>query len=199
MSLVPLRGLRPPRLFRHLATLLALVVLALVWAVSADGPLGRRWAAGSAEGGNSPSGPPGFQGGRSAEQRDARPASPADGQSVEAPADSAAVDSLLAAQRAQRDGVWVEGELEVVRLLADDEKGSRHQRFLARPAGGDTLLVAHNIDLAPRAPVAVGGRLRARGRFEWDGRGGGILHWTHRDPDGDIPGGYLEVAGERYR
>ena len=37
--------------------------------------------------------------------------------------------------------------------LADDDNGSRHQRFIVRLESGHTLLVAHNIDLAPRAPV----------------------------------------------
>lgn len=36
----------------------------------------------------------------------------------------------------------------VVRVLADDERGSRHQRFIIRPDSAQTLLVAHNIPLS---------------------------------------------------
>lgn len=100
--------------------------------------------------------------------------------------------------REQRSGVMVESAGRVERLLPDDEEGSRHQRFVLRLHGGHTLLVAHNIDLAPRLPVGEGDIVRFRGQYEWNERGG-VLHWTHRDPDGDRPGGWLELAGKRYR
>jgi hypothetical protein len=105
-----------------------------------------------------------------------------------------AVEAAFAARSA---GVWVEAEGRVDRLLADDEKGSRHQRFILRLASGHTLLVAHNIDLAPRLPLAAGDPLAARGEYEWN-REGGVLHWTHRDPEGRRPGGWIEHAGWRY-
>ena len=56
----------------------------------------------------------------------------------------------------------VQGTVE--RLLADDEEGSRHQRFILRLASGQTLLVAHNIDVAPRVDEPARGR---RGRLPW--------------------------------
>src|SRR5690606_8692878 len=78
-----------------------------------------------------------------------------------APEDSGAVategrgtsrqDALLAdAFDDRRRSYQVEGSGEVVRLLSDDRDGSRHQRFILRTGSGQTLLVAHNIDLAPR-------------------------------------------------
>jgi len=83
-------------------------------------------------------------------------------------------------------------------LLPDDNDGSRHQRFIVRLTSGHTLLVAHNIDLAPRAPLRTGGRVRVRGEYEWNDRGG-VLHWTHDDPAGEHPGGWVEWDGNRYR
>ena len=43
-----------------------------------------------------------------------------------------------------------EGEGKVIRVLADDLDGSRHQRFIVQLASGQTLLITHNIDIAPR-------------------------------------------------
>jgi hypothetical protein len=49
-----------------------------------------------------------------------------------------------------RSGQQVSGIGTVVRTLSDDDDGSRHQRFILELKSGRTLLVAHNIDLAPR-------------------------------------------------
>jgi len=104
--------------------------------------------------------------------------------------------SAEAAFAARASGVWVEVTGEVARLLPDDAQGSRHQRFVLRLASGHTLLVAHNVDLAPRLPLKVGDALSARGEYEWNPEGG-VLHWTHRDPEGRRPGGWIEHAGRR--
>lgn len=98
---------------------------------------------------------------------------------------------------ARESGVVVTVEGTVDRVLVDDRDGSRHQRLLMRLADGATVLVAHNIDLAERVPVKVGERLRVRGQYEWNERGG-VLHWTHRDPRGDHPAGWIEHAGQRF-
>ncbi|OYZ06003.1 MAG: hypothetical protein B7Y32_03425 [Methylophilales bacterium 16-45-7] len=49
-------------------------------------------------------------------------------------------------ERKQSD-VWVEGAGVVTKLLPDDNKGSRHQKFLVRINEKQSLLFAHNIDL----------------------------------------------------
>ncbi len=100
-----------------------------------------------------------------------------------------------------RSGVWVEGEGEVLRLLADDREGSRHQRFIVRVSANQTLLISHNIDLAPRVPVTPGDRLSFRGRYEWNQQGG-IVHWTHADPkqrDRLESGGWLRFGADTFR
>lgn len=109
-----------------------------------------------------------------------------------------AEQAVAAAIAARQSDIAISGEGEVIKLLADDRSGSRHQRFLLRLASGATLLVAHNIDLAPRLDsLQVGDILRFAGEYEWNERGG-VLHWTHRDPRGKHPGGWLELAGRRY-
>lgn len=103
-------------------------------------------------------------------------------------------DAAARAFREQRSGVWLETAGEVIRILADDTKGSRHQRFIIQVDGGPTLLVSHNIDLAPRPDLAEGDRIEARGLYEWNDRGG-VLHWTHHDPDGRRQGGWIRHEG----
>ena len=95
------------------------------------------------------------------------------------------------------DQVRVEGR--VVRILADDRDGSPHQRFVIEVDRGATLLVAHNLDLAPRLEgLSVGEQVVVFGQYEWNERGG-TLHWTHDDPQGRHPAGYVEWRGRRYQ
>ncbi|MCH1570446.1 MAG: DUF3465 domain-containing protein [Longimicrobiales bacterium] len=86
----------------------------------------------------------------------------------------------------------------VDRVLSDDNEGSRHQRFILRLVSGQTLLVAHNIDLADRVPLERGDHVGLRGEYEWNEQGG-VLHWTHHDPGGRRPGGWIDLEGVRYR
>ncbi len=107
-------------------------------------------------------------------------------------------DTLATAYAEQANDRWIDATLEVVRLLPDDNDGNRHQRFIARTTSGQTLLIAHNIDLAQRVPVAPGDEVRVRGVYEWNERGG-VIHWTHHDPGARHAGGHIEHGGNRYR
>lgn len=105
---------------------------------------------------------------------------------------------LAAAFRDRRNDLQIAGAGTVVHVLPDDNDGSRHQRFLLELDSGQTLLVAHNIDLAPRIPqLARGDRVRFFGEYEWNAKGG-VIHWTHHDPRGNHVGGWLEHDGRRY-
>jgi hypothetical protein len=118
--------------------------------------------------------------------------------SVPSPAPPASgTDPVLAAFRARQSDVQVETAATVMRVLKDDNKGSRHERFLIRVADTLTVLVAHNIDLAPNVPLLAGDSVRLRGEYEWDERGG-VIHWTHRDPRGRHAGGWIMHEGRRY-
>jgi hypothetical protein len=108
---------------------------------------------------------------------------------------STSVESLYAQHLS---GVWITAEGVAHRLLDDDTRGRRHQRFILLLASGHTLLVAHNIDLAARVPLAPGDRVTARGLYEWNPKGG-VLHYTHLDPGGDGPGGWIRLRGESYQ
>jgi hypothetical protein len=97
-----------------------------------------------------------------------------------------------------RDGEQARGTGTVIRILSDDNDGSRHQRFILSLADGRTLLIAHNIDLAPRINgIREGDTVEFYGEYASNSRGG-VIHWTHHDPQGRHPGGWLRHRGHRY-
>ncbi|MDH3670139.1 MAG: DUF3465 domain-containing protein [Gammaproteobacteria bacterium] len=98
----------------------------------------------------------------------------------------------------QRSGVWVNVSGKVTRLLPDDNKGARHQRFILRLESGHTVMIAHNIDLVIRVPLVIGDMVELRGRYEWNHKGG-VVHWTHHDPDKKMEGGWIDHKSQRYR
>ena len=123
---------------------------------------------------------------------------PAQAPRTESPA--AADDSLIqAAYENRQSDVQVEGAGRVVKVLPDDNKGSRHQKFILELASGQTLLIAHNIDLAPRIPdLHEGDRVSFYGEYEWNERGG-VVHWTHHDPQGRHVDGWLKHDGKTFQ
>ena len=81
--------------------------------------------------------------------------------------------------------------------MRDDDDGSQHQRFIIDIGDGWTLLIAHNIDLAERVPVGMGDRVRVRGMYEWNDLGG-LVHWTHEDPQSVEEGGWVQYRRKVY-
>ena len=103
------------------------------------------------------------------------------------------------AYQQQRSDLQIESEGTVIKLLADDNRGSRHQRFIIRLPSGQTLLIAHNIDLAPKIhDLKVGDTVAFFGEYEWNHKGG-TLHWTHHDPAGRHVDGWLKHDGNVYQ
>ena len=99
----------------------------------------------------------------------------------------------------EQSNLQVEVAAPVSRILPDDNQGSRHQRFILKLANGQTILVAHNIDLAPRVSgITVGDSVTVAGEYEWNGKGG-VIHWTHHDPSGSRLGGWIDLKGNRYQ
>ncbi len=108
-------------------------------------------------------------------------------------------DAIAIAFRNGQSGVQVSGQGVVERVLSDDTDGSRHQRFILRLPSGQTLLVAHNIDLAPRiTALGVGDSVVFYGEYEWNSEGG-VIHWTHHDPDGSHVAGWLKHNGQTFQ
>jgi len=87
----------------------------------------------------------------------------------------------------------------VSRILSDDNKGDRHQRFIVSLPSGHTVLIAYNIDIAPRiSNLREGDPITFSGVYEWNAQGG-VVHWTHHDPSGRHPSGYLQHNGKSYQ
>ncbi len=87
----------------------------------------------------------------------------------------------------------------ISRVLPDDTEGSQHQRLIVSIGSGHTVLIAHNIDLAPRIECARSGtRVDFLGEYEWNERGG-VVHWTHHDPSNRHPAGWFRCDGRVFQ
>ena len=105
---------------------------------------------------------------------------------------------LKRAYQSQQSDIQVKGSGKVTRILPDDNDGSRHQKFILRLKNRQTILVAHNIDLAPRInKLNVGDFVQFYGEYEWNSRGG-VIHWTHKDPRNNHKHGWLKHRGQVY-
>jgi len=99
----------------------------------------------------------------------------------------------------QESGFQVKGEGIVIKTLSDDLDGSRHQRFILQLESSQTLLIAHNIDLAPRInELKLGDNVEFYGEYEWNSKGG-VIHWTHHDPSNKHVSGWLKLRGRTYQ
>lgn len=106
--------------------------------------------------------------------------------------------SLSQAISNQQSDVQVSGVANVIKVLPDDTRGSRHQRFLIKLDSGEVILIAHNIDLASRVhDLTEGDEIGFSGEFEWNDKGG-VIHWTHKDPRSKHVHGYLQHDGKKY-
>lgn len=83
-------------------------------------------------------------------------------------------DSIIAGAFSNHENnIEVSGQGRVIRILPDDNIGSRHQRFILKLSSGQTLLIAHNIDLSLRiSSLREGDLVQFHGEYEWNDEGG---------------------------
>jgi len=106
---------------------------------------------------------------------------------------------IIAAFQNHQSDLQVGGAGVVIKTLPDDTEGSKHQKFILKLSSGQTLLVSHNIDLAPRInTLRTGDTIEFYGEYEWNSKGG-VVHWTHRDPAGRHEHGWLKHKEILYR
>ena len=93
---------------------------------------------------------------------------------------------------AHRNLPQVQGSGVVTKVLKDDTKGLQHQKFLLKISENITILIAHNIDLAPRVDdIHEGDVIEFKGEYIYTPKGG-TVHWTHKDPRGNHQAGWLK-------
>jgi len=106
---------------------------------------------------------------------------------------------LQQAYKNKQSDIQIQGKGVVTKVLRDDLKGSRHQKFILKDEAGQTVLVAHNIDLSRRvAGLKKGDKVEYYGEYEWNSRGG-VIHWTHKDPKAYHVSGWLKHNGRSYQ
>jgi hypothetical protein len=117
---------------------------------------------------------------------------------------SDAPDNLGAIQFIQehRGGQEVTVEGTVAKVLPPSSTSTgEHERFLldVHTGSGDEqlILIAHNTDIAPEAPVSADDDVIVRGVLEID-QGGPVIHWTHHDPAGRHLNGFIKAHGQTY-
>lgn len=108
-------------------------------------------------------------------------------------------DAISKAFRDRSKDIQVIGSGTVTKVLSDDNEGGRHQRFIVKTDSGVSVLVAHNIDLAPRIDELRGGeKVTFYGEYVWNDKGG-VIHWTHHDPAGVHKAGWIKYRGNKYQ
>lgn len=106
---------------------------------------------------------------------------------------------ILQAYQQQSSNVQVQAQGVVKAILPDDNQGSRHQKMILKLENGLTILIAHNIDLAPRIDgLRKGDTVEFYGEYEYSQKGG-VIHWTHHDPQGKHIDGWLKYQGKMYQ
>lgn len=99
----------------------------------------------------------------------------------------------------QQSNVQIQGKGRVEKVLRDDTEGLRHQKFILAISSEHTVLVAHNIDVAPRlSGLREGDSVEFYGEYEWTAKGG-VIHWTHLDSSGQHVDGWLKYNGKTYQ
>ena len=106
---------------------------------------------------------------------------------------------IMQAYQQQRSNIQVQAQGTIKAILPDDNQGSRHQKIILQLENGLTVLIAHNIDLAPKIEgLKKGDKVEFYGEYEYNQKGG-VIHWTHHDPQGKHIDGWLKYQGRMYQ
>lgn len=108
-------------------------------------------------------------------------------------------NKIMQVYQQQRSNIQVQAQGTIKAILPDDNHGSRHQKMILQLENGLTVLIAHNIDLAPKIEgLKKGDKVEFYGEYEYSPKGG-VIHWTHHDPQGKHIDGWLKYQGRMYQ
>jgi len=109
-------------------------------------------------------------------------------------------DAAIAADfHNHQSNVEVTADGTVVRLLPDRSSSTgTHEQFIIKLTSQDlTVEVEHNVAIGARVPIAEGDHVIVHGEYVWNSQGG-LIHFTHHDPQGTHEGGYIGDNGTTY-
>ena len=109
-------------------------------------------------------------------------------------------DAAIAADfQNQQSNVEVTADGIVVGLFADQHgSDGTHERFVIQLLSQNmTILIEHNVSIGARVPVAQGDHVIVHGEYIWNADGG-LIHFTHHDPQGTHESGYIIDHGKTY-
>jgi hypothetical protein len=89
------------------------------------------------------------------------------------------------------------GQVQVIQILPDDNKGLKHQRWYVQLSNGSKVFAVYNTDVTARVPLQVGQVMSLGGEFKWT-QDGALIHWLHEDPKNRRPDGYVEINGKKF-
>jgi hypothetical protein len=105
---------------------------------------------------------------------------------------------VLNAQSAHMVNVPVTVSARILKILREDIEGTPHQKFLIILSNGSTVLIAHNIQMAPQVPIQEGTFVTIHGDYIWNSKGG-LIHWTHHSDAPKHGDGWIDYNGRRYQ
>ncbi len=107
---------------------------------------------------------------------------------------------LLNALNKQTELTFVEiKSAQVVKLLRNDNRGARHQRWLIQLTNSKPILAVYNIDLSDKIPLSPGDIIDLAGELKFDEKKKTpLIHWLHDDPQQKRKNGYVIHNGKKY-
>lgn len=106
------------------------------------------------------------------------------------------VEKAMALCARGSSAVEVTASGQVARLMGSyASRTGTHEGFLVR-SGAFTLHVENNTTITGAIPLTKGETISLQGQYECND---GVIHWTHHDPRGRHPGGFIEAGGKIYR
>jgi hypothetical protein len=112
--------------------------------------------------------------------------------------DNSLVCATFSGQGSKQE-VLAQGEI-VDMLGMQTGPSGEHEGFLLKLTGDCDLLVRveTNVGITGPVPLHSGETVVVKGEYEYEAAGG-VIHWTHHDPEGRHVAGYVLAAGKLYQ